>query len=689
MFKKHLGYLFIIFSAFLLVTAFTLFINRDNTRADLIEFYVTIDENELKTVETSARIAGNELEFEKISVQNGIAIIKISNGQIERLSPLMHEHFHKCAGFSAHELETEARSFIENTFSANANAQLVDYTINNQANVNQLLPEAQETRIRQMIIDLSAFPNRRYNQTSGTDSANFIKDQWTQIAGIRPDITVDFFTHPTATSPQPSIILTIPGTTLPNEVIILGAHQDSINTTSQTANAPGADDDASGIATITETLRVLVNKDFRPQRTIKFMAYAGEEVGLRGSTAIATQFQSQGVNVVGVIQLDMTNFKSTASTLDFALVTDLTNAAQNQFLRDLIAAYLPGMTVGNTTCGYACSDHAPWNSRGYPASFPHESTLAQSNPQIHKATDTISQSGNNANHALKFTKLSLAYIGELAKGQIQTAAVNAKRFDFDGDAKADISVFRSSNQVWYLNRSLNGFTAAQFGLATDKIVPADYDGDGKTDIAVYRNGIWHLLRSQLGYTAIQFGLADDIPQPGDYDGDNIDDIAVFRPSNGVWYLNRSTQGFSAQGFGLSGDKPVAADYDGDGKTDLAVFRNGVWHILKTTAGYTATQFGIATDSPMIADFDGDQKTDISVFRNGIWHQLKTTTGYTSLQYGEAGDKPVAADYDGDGKEDVAVFRPTTGVWYILQSGNGIWRTEIFGNASDTPIPLMY
>lgn len=225
MFRKNLRYLFIICTAILFVSATFLFFNRENTRADLIEFYVTIDENEMNTVKQTAQLAGNDLEFSKISSQSGIAIIKMSNGEIERLSPLMHEHFHKCAGFSAHETETEARSFVENTFSADANAQLVDYIINNQTNVNQLLPEAQEIRVRQMITDLSAFPNRRYNQTSGTSSANFIKDQWTQIASTRPEITVEFFTHPTATSPQPSIILTIPGATLPSEVVVLCAHK--------------------------------------------------------------------------------------------------------------------------------------------------------------------------------------------------------------------------------------------------------------------------------------------------------------------------------------------------------------------------------------------------------------------------------------------------------------------------------
>jgi YVTN family beta-propeller protein len=59
-------------------------------------------------------------------------------------------------------------------------------------------------------------------------------------------------------------------------------------------------------------------------------------------------------------------------------------------------------------------------------------------------------------------------------------------FDFDGDGRADVSVFRPSDGMWYLLNSSTGFTASQFGVSTDKLAPADFDGDGKTDIAVYR-----------------------------------------------------------------------------------------------------------------------------------------------------------------------------------------------------------
>src|SRR5690606_9340183 len=76
------------------------------------------------------------------------------------------------------------------------------------------------------------------------------------------------------------------------------------------------------------------------------------------------------------------------------------------------------------------------------------------------------------------------------------SVVAGTRFDFDGDRKADVSVFRAATGVWYVaNSGVGGFSVFQFGLDGDQPVPADYDGDGKTDSAVYRNGLWYRLKS--------------------------------------------------------------------------------------------------------------------------------------------------------------------------------------------------
>ncbi len=261
-------------------------------------------------------------------------------------------------------------------------------------------------------------------------------------------------------------------------------------------------------------------------------------------------------------------------------------------------------------------------------------------------------------------------------------------FDFDGDGKADVSVFRPSNGSWYLLQSQAGFTGFAFGLGTDKLAPADYDGDGKTDAAVVRNGIWYLLRSSQGFTGIQFGDGNDVPVPADYDGDGKADIAVFRPSNGTWYLLRSQLGFTGLAFGQNGDKPVAADYDGDGKADIAVVRNGIWYLNRSQLGFTGIQFGDGNDKPVPADYDGDGKADIAVFRpsNGTWYLLQSTNGFTGLAFGISTDLPTAADYDGDGKADIAVFR--SGTWYLQRSTSGFTGIG-FGASDDKPVPNAF
>ena len=260
--------------------------------------------------------------------------------------------------------------------------------------------------------------------------------------------------------------------------------------------------------------------------------------------------------------------------------------------------------------------------------------------------------------------------------------------DFDGDGKADISLFRPNGGFWYVLGSQSGFSGTQFGTSADKIVPADYDGDGKTDLAVYRSGTWFLNRSTLGFTGVAFGDASDIPMPADYDGDGKADLAVFRPSNGTWYLLQSTAGFAAIQFGQNGDQPVAADYDGDGKADVAVYRNGTWYLQRSSLGFTAVAFGSGTDKPVVGDYDGDGKADVAVFRpnNGTWYLQRSQAGFAEAAFGIGTDLPVAADYDGDGKTDLAVFRD--GTWYLQRSQAGFTGIA-FGSSGDKPVPAAF
>ncbi|STQ91805.1 M28 family metallopeptidase [Iodobacter fluviatilis] len=338
-----------------------------------------------------------------------VHLVEVDEQQLAHLSASVHEELHRCGGFMFHASEAAGRQALTPVSSLLAAAH-PSYALDNQSVVNALLPQMQDSNIAQTINDLSAFTNRYYTTTHGVNASNWLKTRWQQIAAGRSDITVEQFNHSWA---QKSVILTIKGTDNPSEVVVLGGHLDSINGqgTSESTRAPGADDDASGIASMTEVLRVLVAGGYKPRRTLKLMGYAAEEVGLRGSQDIAKSFKAANTNVVGVMQLDMTNYKG--SDKDIYLYTDYTDNAQNQFVANLLTTYLPAIKIGYDKCGYACSDHASWSGQGYFASMPFESSFTQDNPYIHTANDTYANSGNQAQHALKFSKMALAFMVEL------------------------------------------------------------------------------------------------------------------------------------------------------------------------------------------------------------------------------------------------------------------------------------
>jgi hypothetical protein len=271
-------------------------------------------------------------------------------------------------------------------------------------------------------------------------------------------------------------------------------------------------------------------------------------------------------------------------------------------------------------------------------------------------------------------------------------------FDFDGDGRSDLAVFRASEGNWYRLHSRDGsFAARLFGLSTDKLVPADFDGDGKTDHAVFRDGTWWILGSSSGQVAVStFGQAGDLPVPADFDADGKADICVFRPSSGTWYRQNSSNGqFVGAQFGQDGDTPMLGDYDGDGRSDLALFRpaTGVWYVSRSSDGQTRSDpFGQSGDIPLNGDFNGDGRSDLAVFRpsEGYWYVASAAgvpaQNFDARPFGISTDIPLPADYDGDGRTDIAIYR--NGQWWI-RSSTGTVSTKPFGLSSDKPIESAF
>ncbi len=340
-----------------------------------------------------------------------VHLLQVDDALLPALSQAVHEQLRRCGGFVRHDSLADGLAALRELQSPPAaEATVPSYAIDNQALVTPLLAQLQDSRILGTIQSLSDFQNRIASSSYGVAASDWIYQQWQALAAGRSDVQVQQIRH--VGWPQKSVRLRIAGRSQASQTVLLGAHLDSIASGSpETARAPGADDDASGVAALTEVIRVLLAGGYRPERSIEFIAYAAEEEGLRGSQQIAAMYKRQKRDVVGVMQLDMTAYQGDPT--DIWIYTDYTHAAQNQFLANLVATYLPQLTVGYDQCGYACSDHASWTGKGYAASLPFEASDAHYNPKIHTPNDTTAIFGNQALHALKFTQLALAYAVEL------------------------------------------------------------------------------------------------------------------------------------------------------------------------------------------------------------------------------------------------------------------------------------
>jgi hypothetical protein len=230
-----------------------------------------------------------------------------------------------------------------------------------------------------------------------------------------------------------NVVATKPGLTDPDDIYIVCAHLDS---TSQKqyryTNAPGADDNASGVTAVMIAADILSQYDF--DYTIRFIAFTGEEQGMYGSYYYVQDAYYAGDNILGVLNLDMIAYNSDAdpiielhagtgagSIAIANLFTDVLNTYDIDLVREII-------TVGATVY----SDHASFWDYGYNAILGIEDFDDFNDQNYHTINDRLSA-------------LNIPYFTEFVKAGVGTIAtmssplpVDFPDYDFNHDCKVDI-----------------------------------------------------------------------------------------------------------------------------------------------------------------------------------------------------------------------------------------------------------
>lgn len=277
---------------------------------------------------------------------------------------------------------------------------------NKSPHIERLLPKISPIEIQDGINFISKFPTRLARNSNNSEIES-IKNYFLQsLPQTNIPFTVNLISHRRIS--QKSIHIQIQGKN-PHRHIVIGGHIDSINTSwGGSQLAPGADDNASGSSAVLQVLKTILQDNYIPQNTLNFFWYAGEELGLIGSSEIAKNFAAQKTDVIAALQLDMLGVPDLNHNI--YLEQDFSSVKLNQLIKQVATTYLPHLKIKNTSCGYPCSDHSSWYQENYPVVFPTSGDPRSSgfNRRIHTTKDT--PDSISPEYAANVTKLSLAFI---------------------------------------------------------------------------------------------------------------------------------------------------------------------------------------------------------------------------------------------------------------------------------------
>jgi hypothetical protein len=205
-----------------------------------------------------------------------------------------------------------------------------------------------------------------------------------------------------------NIIATIPAFNNANATTyILGGHYDSYSNSNPMTTAPGADDDGSGTVAAMEAARVL--SGYKLNATVVLAAWTAEEFGLHGARYYAKEAKRTGMDIGGMIQLDMIGHDPNSLMGLRAVANAPSSWLLNEFY-DSNQDYAIGLNMMTAIDPSArSSDHAPFWDEGYPAIFGIETDFSA---YYHSPQDTVANM--NFDLVTKTTQAAVATIAKIA-----------------------------------------------------------------------------------------------------------------------------------------------------------------------------------------------------------------------------------------------------------------------------------
>ena len=316
------------------------------------------------------------------------------------------------------------------------------------ATIRELMNQVDIENLTATVQHLQDYERRQYNTKQAKEAAEWIYAQFEELG-----LEIEQFPFEYAgDEPAPNIIATQWGTKYPDKYIVCGSHFDSQRSGDGDKTCPGADDNATGVATVLETARILSEYSF--EYSILYCAFSAEEIGLIGSEAYASFCAEMGMDIVAYFNNDMNGYLHEGNEIHVDLIYPDAVATLGDYYKNVAGTYFPEMEVRHIEFTAGDSDHTSFNNNGFMGIYPFEDKENYS-PYIHTKDDVIGISVNSFEQSQRFTQMNLACVAHMAnlstENIIENVYNNVKIFPNPAKNSLTLQSEDATNEVKILN----------------------------------------------------------------------------------------------------------------------------------------------------------------------------------------------------------------------------------------------
>ena len=384
----------------------------------------------------------------------------------------------------------------------------------------------------------------------------------------------------------PNVIGIQRGTLYPDTYVVCGSHFDSFSwEVMMGGQAPGADDNATGVASVLESARIMAQYEF--EYSIVYCAYGCEEMGLYGSEAYASRCQQEGMDIIGYFNNDMNGYLNLGDPIHIDCIYPNAVEPIGTYYMNVGNVYYPELPIRHVNFTSGDSDHTSFNNHGYMGIYPFEDYQNYS-PYIHTPNDLIGNSVNSFAMSQQYCQMNIACLAEIANpvGEMPVVQCNPVR-----DFYIELPVGKDISTLWLQWKSPEEGSTGElerFDVYRDNVVIGAVDwadstylgywGYGYMDtitvgteaeyfiMAVYSDGCEAPSQTEIGYgvSAVEELESNVIVYPN--------------PSNGTFNLNLDAGQWNVEVYDITGRKVYESRTEGRSALDLCKCQKGLYFL---------------------------------------------------------------------------------------------------------------